>query len=969
MRLPLHLPQGVSVKKIVSLLFTLQFLSAAALFAESAANCSTCSGVVSDLVTVPGSVVPLLVHGDADALEPVRGHLAAMSPLQRASTTVVLEVSLDPADPISDVEKRSGELVTALQPFAPLDGLGVTLRGASPETLGYAVKRIAVRTQGLNLANNIVLADASIATLSSLETSGGLPYVDRLIVDASSVGEIVLWVAEHDPSKKIQSRVTATHANPLFDAAQQFAAGATTAFLTPATPELVTSVAEFNRELVGDYAVDSSSDIQLLARDGSVTNEKPVAMVRGEDLRTIVVPPGSATEWRIASVRGDEFLNPRRIDVRGDSKISDVGKKGGRFLIGLPPAATAYAVTLDRPNLTNEKIARETIDVATSRGITVEEIIRNHQAYDSYQESIEPRYVARNETKLRFSLGPGGDAVEAAIAGDFFSTPGGASDWVWKDFYINGVKWKYGRMPELPIIQPEKVSQLPLDIHLTNEYRYQLVRDTVMNGYKTYEVRFEPPPNAAAELPLYRGTVWIDTRTWARIRIAMIQLNLTGEVLSNEEQIEFVPFDRQSGRMFSVQEANAAPGASLAWLPLRVSAQQSFSVAGRATVVQRATDFTHFQLNPEDFESRYAEASKSDARMVRDTDEGLRYLEKKGDGTRVVKSGFDKSRLFLVGGIHHDAGLEFPVVPLGGIDYINFDLGGRGYQTNVFFAGVIVAANLTHPSVLGTRTNAGVDFTGIAIPFENVMYRGGEESESEAVKTLPIGLSARVGHPILGFGKIDVSLGARSFSYQRAETTGAGFEVPPDTFELTPGIDARYDRAGYSASVFFDRGMRTKWEPWGLAEEYDAAQKNFSHFGGALGKSFYLPRFQRLGLEAIYLDGTNLDRFSKYELGFFGAQRVHGVKSGSVRAEKAMIGHLSYGFVISEQFRIEAYYDHALLDDASAGYRREPFQGIGISGQTIGPWGTLLRFDIGKTVGRNAEGDFVANVVFLKLFG
>ena len=128
------------------------------------------------------------------------------------------------------------------------------------------------------------------------------------------------------------------------------------------------------------------------------------------------------------------------------------------------------------------------------------------------------------------------------------------------------------------------------------------------------------------------------------------------------------------------------------------------------------------------------------------------------------------------------------------------------------------------------------------------------------------------------------------------------------------------------------------------------------------------PKFQRIGLEVNYLDGTHLDRFSKYELGFFGTQRVHGIRSGSVRAEKMTLTHLTYGFVFSDQFRIESYYDYALVTDRTAGYDREPFQGVGIGGQTIGPWGTLLRLDLGKTIGRNAQNGFVANVVFLKLF-
>ncbi|HVR41711.1 MAG TPA: hypothetical protein VMU84_21620, partial [Thermoanaerobaculia bacterium] len=536
------------------------------------------------------------------------------------------------------------------------------------------------------------------------------------------------------------------------------------------------------------------------------------------------------------------------------------------------------------------------------------------------------------------------------------------------NFLINGVKWKYGRIPELPLIQPEKVTQLPLDIHLTNEYRYQLIRDTDLGGYHVYEVRFEPPPNAPADLPLYRGTVWIDSRTWARIRISMIQLHLTGEVLSNEERVDFVPFSRETKASLSKDEAAKLDPRAIIWLPYIVEAQQAVSAAGRSTIVQRNTTFTNFRLDPEDFATSLAEVSKSDARMVRETEAGLRYLERRDDGERVVKEGFDTSRLFMLGGIHHDAGLEYPIVPLGGVDYFNFDLFKRGIQTNVFFAGVIVAANATHPNVANTHTNLGADFFGIAIPVENTIFRGGEERKDEAVKVLPVSLILRAGHPFLNFGKVDVSFQLAHYSYKVGDETAPGYRVPTNTFLLGPSISAQYARWGYSVSGFYDYNKRTKWEPWGNLAEFDPAQKTFTRFGASFGKSFYLPKFQRISVDINYLDGQRLDRFSKYELGFFGGQRVHGVESGSVRAEQAIIGHFSYGFVFSQQFRLEAFYDHALIDDAVAGYRREPFQGIGIAGQTVGPYGTLLRLDIGKTIGRNAQDGFVADVVFLKLF-
>ncbi len=354
--------------------------------------------------------------------------------------------------------------------------------------------------------------------------------------------------------------------------------------------------------------------------------------------------------------------------------------------------------------------------------------------------------------------------------------------------------------------------------------------------------------------------------------------------------------------------------------------------------------------------------------MVRETEAGMRYLEKRGDGERVVKEGFDTAQLFMLGGVHHDSGLQYPVVPLGGIDYFNFNLFKKGIQTNVFFAGVVLAANATHPNVGNTRTNLGVDFFGIAVATENTIYRGGEEQPGEAVKSVPLGLFVRAGHPFLQFGKVDVSVGVSHQTYQRAEDTAASFVIPSDTFTFTPGIELRYARRGYTLSGSYDYNMRSKWEPWGDPAEFSEDQKNYARFGAAIGKSFFLPKFQRIGIDVNYVDGQRLDRFSKYELGFFGAHRVHGIQSGTVRAEKAIIGHLSYGFVFSEQFRLETFYDHALIDDANAGYRREPFQGLGLAGQTIGPFGTLLRLDIGKSIGRNAQEGFVANVVFLKLF-
>lgn len=895
--------------------------------------------------------------------------LATFAPAEPRNVSLIVEYG---AADLAEVETQTKIIIDWARSHGPFDSLGVSLPNADATLTAYAVKRLSVSAQGQAVASRIVMPRT--ANLAELFDNGAAAYFDALVVDAPQVAESAAWLAERDPSKKIFAVVPIASPNALFDLGQAFANGATRAYASgSANPPALT---QFNRSMTGDWAYDATSNITVLDAKGAAMTMPVLSFVRGEDLRTVLIARGESASASILSLPADRFTKPRRIDAAGERDITDTGRRGSQLLVGSPAVKEPYAIVVDYVEKTDKGLTKETLDIATERGITVEEIIRNHQSYDAFQESIQPRYLARNTTKLRFDIGGGAEALEAAIAGQYFSTPnpnGGTakSDWVWSDFLINGVKWKYGKIPELPLIQPEKVTQLPLDIHLSNEYRYELVRSTDLLGYRVYEVRFEPPPNAPAGLPLYRGTVWIDARTSARVRINMVQLNLSGEVLSNEERVDFVAFSRDTKTPLTAAEVAKTDARNLIWLPTSVDAQQVISAAGRASVVQRTTTFENFQLDPPEFDTLLAQVSASDARMVRETEAGLRYLEKR-DGVRVVKEGFDTAQLFALGGVHHDTGLEYPVVPLGGIDYFNFNLLNKGIQTNVFFAGVVLAANATHPNVGGTHTNMGLDFFGIAVPTENAMYRNGIERPEEGVKARPMGLFFRTGHPFAQFGKIDVSVGVSHQTYQEGDDTADTFVVPSSTFTVTPGIELRYARRGWSLSASYDYNRRNEWTPWGDSTtgfaEYSPDQKTYTRFGASLGKSFYLPKFQRIGLDFNYIDGQRLDRFSKYELGFFGSQRVHGVQSGSVHAERAILGHLSYGFVFSQQFRLEAFYDHALIDDAISGYRREPFQGLGIAGQTIGPYGTLLRLDIGKMIGRNAQDGFVANIVFLKLF-
>jgi hypothetical protein len=956
------------MRKLAFLSALLQFIVLTAAAAEtSPKTCTFCVGAVIQADAMPVSSFPMYVP-DVTLVGPslhennpdLTSHMIALAPLHIAE-----------GDPLTQIEAQTTTLVGWAKYHGPFYAFGTTVPTTDPSAAAYAIKRLSVTMQGLGVAKKIVLGPTPLDQLEKLYEAGAGPYFDTLVVNGPDVAATAQWFAEKDPIKQIYALVEPTSPNALYDLAQAFAHGATLALLQTNAGNVFSLSAgfdEFNKMFAGDYAYDKTTKIDVLDAKGNPETMPVLTFVRGEDLRTIVIPRGDANAAAIVALPSDRYTRPRRVDEKGDVAVTDVGTKGGRYLIGMQPVKAPFALTVDHEEKIDKNVTKEAIEIQTKKRITVEEIIRNHQAYKAYQDSIQPRYIARDTTKLRFTI-EAGESIEATIAGDYFSEPLGRKDWVWQDFYVNGVKWKYGKIPELPLIQPEKVTQLPLDLHLTNDYHYTLVRETDLLGYHTYEVRFEPPANAPAALPLYRGTVWIDGKSWARIRISMIQLNLTGEVLSNEERVDFQPFARDSHQPLTAADVEKNDPRAVLWLPKLVSAQQVISAGGRANPVLRETDFTNFRIEPPDFEGALKTASASDARMVRESpSSGMQYLEKTASGDRVVKEGFDLSRKFLLGGVHHDAGLQFPVLPLGGIDYFNFNVHNTGIQSNVFFAGIVVVANATNPNVANTRTNVGVDFFGIAVPTTSTVYRGGIEQKNEAVRSLGTSLTLRAGHPFAQFGKIDLSLGLSHVNYRRDTDTASSFTIPTSTFVISPSVDLQYARWGWVASGFYEHNQRTSWKPWGLLSEYNDNQKSFDDFGASLGKSFYLPKFQRIGVEVNYLDGSHLDRFSKYELGFFGTQRVHGIKSGSVRAEKMTLGHLTYGFVFSDQFRIEAYYDHALVTDRTAGYSNEPFQGVGLGGQTIGPWGTLVRLDIGKTIGRNTQSGFVANVVLLKLF-
>jgi len=827
----------------------------------------------------------------------------------------------------------------------------------------FVLKRAAVAISGARGTSRIITApllpDASV--LQQLYAAEVAAYLDGIALRPAApevLKRAVDALTELDPGRAVVIdglSLPAVPAQALVRAAEHAAAGAAVTLFRADVVDAgaLAPLAVLANELCGDLSFDP-----YLKPEGA---NGAWPFVRGSDLGLrIIVDAGEAPERLVLLLPDQQLRDVTRVDL--GSGASDPGIITQRTAAGLKveilEPRPVELLRVERMTAAELEAFAAQVDVAGERQMPVEEILRRLQASEDAQERRLHHYQGVNTTHLRFRPSAGVDTVEVTFEGPFFSDRDQGQDWVWKDFRINGVRWRSTRVPEFPLVQPEKAATLPLLINFTKEYEYRLRGTDQVDGRDCWVVDFEP---LAPGSGLHQGTVWIDRALYVRVRSRAAQTGLEGLVVSNEETIHFTPLD--------------ASGAAVEWsseafiLPTQIVAQQLQSVLSSTLQMERETVLSSIRINGEDFEDARRQAYASDLTMVRDTQAGLRYLEKTDDqGHREVREGFDPDHLFLLGGAFYDRSLDFPL-PLAGLDYFTFDLASTGAQANLFFAGVIVNGSIAQPRLFGSSWKAGARLNALVYPFDEELYRNGKQVEEENVRSNGGGLALYVGRPLGNFLELDLEYNLGYENFARADETADEFVVPTDTLTHTVTSDLRYQRSGYTLALTGSFTRRSEWEAWGLPgnDEFDPDQQEYVRWRVALAKTWWLPRFMKAGVVVDHLDGDELDRFSKYEFGFFGSSRVSGYQSGLVTASEGDGIHLNWGFNLGDVLQVGVNGDAVWATDEATGLDRELLAGASVAGNIIGPWETLMAFDIGVPLAGPADG-FVAQIYFLRRF-
>ena len=214
-------------------------------------------------------------------------------------------------------------------------------------------------------------------------------------------------------------------------------------------------------------------------------------------------------------------------------------------------------------------------------------------------------------------------------------------------------------------------------------------------------------------------------------------------------------------------------------------------------MVERETLLTDVRINAADFAQARQAADASDATMVRDTPEGLRYLVKdEATGERVVKEGFDRNKLFFLGGVFYDDALDYPL-PLAGLNYFSFDFRGTGQQLNVFFGGALITADVAEPRLFGSKFDAGADVFALAVPLTDTVWRDDDEVHEEEVETRSGNVGLKLGRPLGNFVKVSSEYTLAYIDYGTTDNTAPGFAPPENHLTHSLQVNGRFARAGW----------------------------------------------------------------------------------------------------------------------------------------------------------------------------
>jgi hypothetical protein len=601
----------------------------------------------------------------------------------------------------------------------------------------------------------------------------------------------------------------------------------------------------------------------------------------------------------------------------------------------------------------------ELVEVVGERTLTVDEIVARHQAAAAWQRRAVGRSISSGAMVVTFET-PGLAAPMTLTSDVVVYEEGGQREIEQRSLRLNGVEHGDDAtgVPRLPLLEPERVTSPPLAIALDDAYRYRLEGRETAEGQDCYVVGFEPLSPAR---PLFRGRAWIAARGFAMVRTEAVQTGLRGPIVSSRQRDAFAAVPVEDG---------------VAWLPSRSEVHQVYEGPGHRTPIDRVLTLTRLEANPDDFAARRAAAHASASVMVADTPSGLRYLRRApaaavplGAEPRRETAGTASRVRTMALGMLVDPNIGRPL-PFAGVSYVDFDFLGTGAQVNGFFGGVFGQVAWTVPSLGGSRWQAHGSGFAVLASYNDRAFRGGVERYEENLRQRPARLSLGVARPLWGQTRLRLGYELDYTRLGRADTTAAEFVVPvsPVVHGIRVGLEAQH--GPWSAQAWWNGAVRQRWAAWGLAAS-EPAGTAFQRFGASAARSFVLSPRAVARVEAAWMGGRGLDRFSRYAFDGF-QNTLRGYPTATVRYDRGGVARGALTWNAARGIRLDAFLDAARVRDHGIGPRSRTYVGAGAGLEAPLPLRALASVEWGygfQARGRAGQtGTHVVRVTAYKMF-
>ena len=870
---------------------------------------------------------------------------------------------------VNPSEKQITERVDAFVKQLPLTA--PALRGLIVETdeprgdfdrFAFGLVRLALAAKG---ASNAGLRLAFVFPSGFVGRHGDI--VKRLATYADLLGmsysegwrQDAAWIAAHALNKplilKVDDEASAAASQSL---AVILAASGTSVEIVWSEPANASAAAEvcavntFMSHHISNnmFAADSASSPFRVAVDGTNNDERWWFSGGGSGSVIVARVNGSAEHpktVRLESVRPGPFEIKWYDPATGAPLPAGEVSKTDKGIAQTCACASEYVLISIHRQSEADQTLYNTVEVKGGVELSVEEIIARWQQNREAQKRKLENYMASSFMSLHFeatNLGPGFD-VSMQLK-QFFSRDG-QMELAQKEFYINGVKFGNNHEFPLPQIEPEKVMTQPLELNLNERYNYKLLGTEQVNGAMCYVVGVEPK---MADEALYSGKIWIDGTTFREVKQNLSQRGVKSNVLVNVETQNFELIRDDKGNQFNLLRS--------------ISAQQLLNAAGRDFVLQRTVQFSGYVINTAHFSEALATEHSSNDPMYRDTDQGLRSLQKKG-GERILVDKSVKRINAVVAGAMYGGTFNFPI-PFLGISKVDFDFHRTGAQLSTFFAGPILVSDLSKQ--FRPEFRMALDLALNGLPGENRIYGNNTELLQGEVWTWEQTAGVRASWQATTHLSLTASTYFAYDNFLRTSQADEQYELPRNGLNVLPGLEIKYNRDGYVFDAQGTRGERIGWRPFGCtsllqlppgcgalsvnpspslppekALLVQRPQNGFTLYSADLNKDYYIRKFTKGGWDLSYWGGDQLDRFSRYFPSFLTSPRLHGIPPGTDSFDAIAMANVHYGFNLMDLMKIDGMYAYARARNLDESLQFRKFDGLEVNFNTPGPLGTLLQ--------------------------